>query len=874
MKKIHVYPHTHWDYEWYFTSNESIIQLIYHMDEVMEALENGELETYLLDGQLSILEEYIKFIPSNFERVKNLVESGKLLIGPWYTQTDELIIDGESIVRNLFYGIKSASKYGDYLKIGYLPDSFGQTKDLPKILNGFDINRSIFWRGVANDVCPNREFIWKGEDDSSLLVYNIKNGYFYGGNLIYSDDVEKLEKTILDGSQTENILLPVGGDQRYVDFNLKERIAYYNERSKNNFDYVESDCNKFFDELEKSKDLIDVQGEFVNPSNSKIHRSIYSSRYDHKYLNDKVERKLIYHLEPLMVIAQNLGIDPKIEMIEEIWKKLLMNHAHDSACGCNSDKTNRSILARLIEADQLSYSACDYIIRKISESLNCSEEDNIILFNTLPHNREEVSKIIVTTKTKNFIIKDKDGNIIEHQLLERKREYAGSIKKDESQYDDSLYYYVSKVAIKCSLEPLSIEVLKVIQLEEEIINIKEKASSNFIEDNFYKVEVVDGKINITDKISNRELKDCLYIEESGDDGDTYDYSPPEEQYDFRYNLDFKNAKVDINNGKLYKEIKISGEFKVPMNLKYREENIRNTEIPYELILMLSNKEIVECHLEIDNKSYDHRMRAVLKTDITSKESISDTSFGTIRRDNVPAHINDWRELGWKEEPSPIYPMLHFVGIEEENKSVFMLAKGIKEYEVLENSNIALTLFRGVGFLGKPDLIRRPGIASGNEFRYIETPDSQLKEKLKFKFAITINNEVNITKINKIWKNYSITIPNYQIQEINRFTNTLKYFVMHPLKDKLEEVKDIVDCNDLNDIVVTSIIPVDKNSFTVRFVNYTDKVIDGGNIKVSKGKSYEWVNMNNKEISNKENIDSSINIGKFKSGEIKTLKINI
>ncbi|GAA0107835.1 MULTISPECIES: glycoside hydrolase family 38 C-terminal domain-containing protein [Clostridium] len=873
MKKIHVYPHTHWDYEWYFTSNESIIQLIYHMDEVMEALENGELETYLLDGQLSILEEYIKFIPSNFERVKNLVESGKLLIGPWYTQTDELIIDGESIVRNLFYGIKSASKYGDYLKIGYLPDSFGQTKDLPKILNGFDINRSIFWRGVANDVCPNREFIWKGEDDSSLLVYNIKNGYFYGGNLIYSNDVEKLEKTILDGSQTENILLPVGGDQRYVDFNLKERIAYYNERSKNNFDYVESDCNKFFDELEKSKNLIEVQGEFVNPSNSKIHRSIYSSRYDHKYLNDKVERKLIYHLEPLMVIAQNLGIDPKIEMIEEIWKKLLMNHAHDSACGCNSDKTNRSILARLIEADQLSYSACDYIIRKISESLNCSEEDNIILFNTLPHNREEVSKIIVTTKTKNFIIKDKDGNIIEHQLLERKREYAGSIKKDESQYDDSLYYYVSKVAIKCSLEPLSIEVLKVIQLEEEI-NIKEKASSNFIEDNFYKVEVVDGKINITDKISNRELKDCLYIEESGDDGDTYDYSPPEEQYDFRYNLDFKNAKVDINNGKLYKEIKISGEFKVPMNLKYREENIRNTEIPYELILTLSNKEIVECNLEIDNKACDHRMRAVLRTDINSKESISDTSFGTIRRDNVPAHINDWRELGWKEEPSPIYPMLHFVGIEEENKSVFMLAKGIKEYEVLENSNIALTLFRGVGFLGKPDLIRRPGIASGNEFRYIETPDSQLKEKLKFKFAITINNEVNITKINKIWKNYSITIPNYQIQEINRFTNTLKYFVMHPLKDKLEEVKDIVDCNDLNDIVVTSIIPVDKNSFTVRFVNYTDKVIDGGNIKVSKGKSYEWVNMNNKEISNKENIDSSINIGKFKSGEIKTLKINI
>ena len=344
MKKIHVYPHTHWDYEWYFTSNESIIQLVYHMDEVIKALEDGDLETYLLDGQLSILDEYIRFMPSNFERVKKLVEEGKLIIGPWYTQTDELIIDGESIARNLFYGIKSASKYGDYLKVGYLPDSFGQSKDMPKILNGFDIKRSIFWRGVSKDVCPNREFIWKGEDDSSLLVYNIKNGYFYGGNLIYSDDVEKVEKTILDGSQTDNILLPVGGDQRFVDFNLKERIKYYNDRTKNDFEYVESSCDKFFDELEKSEGLKEVKGEFVNPSNSKIHRSIYSSRYDHKYLNDKIERRLIYQLEPLMVIAQNLGLDPKVEMIEEIWKKLLMNHAHDSACGCNSDKTNRSII--------------------------------------------------------------------------------------------------------------------------------------------------------------------------------------------------------------------------------------------------------------------------------------------------------------------------------------------------------------------------------------------------------------------------------------------------------------------------------------------------------------------------------------------------
>ena len=79
-------------------------------------------------AKISILEEYIKFMPDKFELVKKLVKEGKLLIGPWYTQTDELIISGESIIRNLFYGIKTHLSMETYMKIGYLPDSFGTTK--------------------------------------------------------------------------------------------------------------------------------------------------------------------------------------------------------------------------------------------------------------------------------------------------------------------------------------------------------------------------------------------------------------------------------------------------------------------------------------------------------------------------------------------------------------------------------------------------------------------------------------------------------------------------------------------------------------------------------------------------------------------------
>ena len=193
---------------------------------------------------------------------------------------------------------------------------------------------------------------------------------------------------------------------------------------------------------------------------------------------------------------------------------------------------------------------------------------------------------------------------------------------------------------------------------------------------------------------------------------------------------------------------------------------------------------------------------------------------------------------------------------------------------IDNSKIALTLFRGVGFLGKPDLIRRPGVASGNEFRYIETPDSQLIQKMKFKFAIVLDNNINIAKINKLWKSYSVSVPNYQVQEINRFTNTLKYFVMHPLKEKLNKVEGIVDSDNLKDIVVTSIMPIDKKSYSIRLLNCNDSIESAGEITVNNGSSYQWINMNNRELSEKVAIDGAIDIGRFNKGEVKTLKINI
>lgn len=115
------------------------------MKEILAMLENNkDYCCYVLDGQTVVLEDYLSACPGDANRIKKLVKEDRLKIGPWYTQTDEMVVGGESVVRNLLYGKKDCDKFGGRMMIGYLPDSFGQSAAFPKILNGFGIDKSLF----------------------------------------------------------------------------------------------------------------------------------------------------------------------------------------------------------------------------------------------------------------------------------------------------------------------------------------------------------------------------------------------------------------------------------------------------------------------------------------------------------------------------------------------------------------------------------------------------------------------------------------------------------------------------------------------------------------------------------------------------------
>ncbi|PLR85042.1 alpha-mannosidase [Bacillus canaveralius] len=756
MKKVHIVPHMHWDREWYFTTEESRILLVNNMEEILETLENdSDYPYYVLDGQTAILEDYFAVKPENKERVKKLVQEGKLIIGPWYTQTDEMIVGGESIVRNLLYGIKDSEQFGSYMKIGYLPDSFGQSSQMPQILKGFDIKYSIFWRGTSERHGTDKtEFYWEADDGSKVLVQLFPLGYAIGKYL--PEDEEKLQEridkyfTILDqGATTENIILPNGHDQMPIQKNISTIIEKLSKLYPDR-EFFLSRYENVFAEIEKSSDLPTLKGEFLDGKYMRVHRSIYSTRMDIKAANARIENKLANILEPLASVAYSLGFEYHHGLIELIWKEIMKNHAHDSIGCCCSDKVHQEIFNRFTLAEEKVDQLIEFYKRKIVDSIGTEwNYDRLTAFNFLPYVRDEVMTATVISKFHSFKLLNEEEEEIEFEVLKSEIIDPGLIDRQIVHYGNYDPFIKYTVQLRDSIPSLGYKTYFVV----EDTRKKEPTlcSADSVCTDFFDITVnSNGSINIYDKKINQTFEQVLLLENGGDDGDEYDYSPLADEQ-LLYN-DHVKAAIEITENRYTSFIDIQYTLAVPESLEHRKQKVVNSSVDVHIVLTVpKHKPIIEVKFEVVNHARDHRLRALIPTGIASAFSVADNQFGIIKRKVYDEAMEVWEEENWDERPDSIYPMLSFTGLRNQQHGVYILTNSTREYEIVgeEYDTIAITLFRSIGVLGKEELLRRPGRPSGIK---LPTPDSQMLGKLTLDFAISIqkgaDSEVNVGRLAK------------------------------------------------------------------------------------------------------------------------------
>src|ERR1022692_4820390 len=125
--------------------------------------------------------------PSLHRQIVDRVKEGRWeMVGGMWVEPDLNMPDGESLVRQLLVGKRYfKEKYGQDVRIGWNPDSFGYTWQLPQIYkkSGFDtfVTQKMSWNSQESSwrqtfTFPYKLFWWQSPDGSRVLTY-FPHGY-------------------------------------------------------------------------------------------------------------------------------------------------------------------------------------------------------------------------------------------------------------------------------------------------------------------------------------------------------------------------------------------------------------------------------------------------------------------------------------------------------------------------------------------------------------------------------------------------------------------------------------------------------------------------------------------------------------------------
>ncbi len=379
--------------------------------------------------------------PQLFAAIKKQVIAGRWeVVGGMWVEPDLNLISGESMVRQVVFGqLYAREKFGELMRVAWLPDTFGFGWQLPQILQQGGVDYFVTQKLRWNDTTefPYGAFLWEGLDGTrifSMMSAAIGEGI----------DAVKMANYVFDWQVKTNLhaslWLPGVGDHGGGPTRDMLEVAKRWEMSpffpKLEFakavDYLSAIENLFLEEVSESAPQVNVPirpnqenlkvaenlGNLQsiasgNLSASKLktipsplpiwkdelylefHRGCYTTRADQKRQNRRCE-ELLYQAELLSAIATICtgAVYPKSEL-ETAWKQVLFNQFHDILPGSaiapvyadanlafeRADRTCRDLMLKSLDA----------ISRLISlPSPPQPDAVPVLIFNTLNWDRSEV----------------------------------------------------------------------------------------------------------------------------------------------------------------------------------------------------------------------------------------------------------------------------------------------------------------------------------------------------------------------------------------------------------------------------------------------------------------------------------------------------
>lgn len=697
-KQVIAYLHTHWDREWYREFEIFRMRLLRVFDNVLEMLSKNKIPCFYFDGQVSVLEDYLKMRPENENLVYSLVRHKKLFIGPFYCLVDEFLTDRTCFEKNLEIGIKVAQKFGCNDFIGYLADTFGHSQNVVDVLRDYGIDKCMVWRGCGDFPA---EFSWFGMD-----TVNLVRGYF---NDVFSIDapIEKkaeLLKHNLDliaEKSGDYILLPIGADHLGVETDIADQIEAVGEILKEDYSIKLGSPFDYFKEVEANFKQFAWNDELRDNSKTFTLQGCYSSRLDLK--RENVECTYLLDLVSRFVKQQK---EVKYDnLLEYAYRMLLQNQAHDSICGCSTDDVHSENLIRYKKIKQIANTIIDELKLQNhfdeKKILNLSDDDfsGIIEFESTAK-IEGYEKIGYRKGFDKYLLTDT-------QRIPVTEDYM------------NIYNYVAEIK---DLEPNEVDYLL------PIVSVSDlSVGEDFIENSNIALRIENGEIFVNGvKISLVDFADL---------GDSYNCGP----------------KSD-DNGTTFKILRTKVVLNTPIRAALKIDFEGIWDVISLVVTLDKHSTFLKFGFDWINTQKNHLLNVSFGLNNPIREVFSEDMNLLIKRNFDPEYNireNLPKEKGL-EAANNTAPMQRGLLIDEDGNNLGLVTKGLTQYEVFEN-NLYLPILRATGVISNPQNPARTTPAGPP----IEVESLQMIGKNKAEFYLFFGNKNAFNDVLKQVYNYII-----------------------------------------------------------------------------------------------------------------------
>jgi alpha-mannosidase len=738
-RTAHYVPSSHWDREWYESLAGYRFRLVELLDDALALLErNPSWKSFTMDGQLIPIHDYLEVRPERAEQIKRYAREGKLKLGPWYVLPDEWLVCGESIVRNLQYGMQWSAELGAKPSVaGWACDQFGHVGQLPQILAQIGAQAAFVWRGLQEEDWHGL-LNWKAPDGTTLPCYRFgKQGYctmgFFVRELMDTDrpiEVPRMVDLMVEyvlfeakRSPVGPIILFDGADHIDIEPQMPEVIAQANKRlAEHGIQIIHSDLDSYLAEVYSVRGKIDktFTGEMRESGKQPLKEDevwlipgVLSSRIHLKQRNAACEDELTLWAEPFSAFATALGHEWPAGYLRTAWKWLLDNHPHDSICGCSIDQVHQDMIYRFDQSLGLSSRLTERALKAYTLAATPTDrnKDSLVIgvFNATAEDIEEPVDIDIPLPTNwptkfqeffgfeekfSFKLKGPNNEEVPYQLVAQRRD-THSFRRRKGKFPVLDARHLVTVTARLKVPAYGYTTLLVEPFEGPTRYLGTMSPSHrSIENEHLRVTVnPNGTLQVFDKRSKQTFDQLLTFDNCADIGDGWFHGVAVNDQVYTSTAAAADVAL-VANGPSKATLRIVTTMNLPKEFDFRHF-VRSPETkPLKIVsdvTLRQGSDRIEVKVTVENNVLDHRVRVLFPTNLKGDTYLSDSAYDVVERPVALLPDNAIR----RELDLETRPQITWTAFGDGKVGLAVVSRGQPESAVQDTPDraIALTLFR-------------------------------------------------------------------------------------------------------------------------------------------------------------------------------------